>query len=156
MWTRERNTTAVCTCRIAKPVGRKASRLWKMSPTVRWRVVKRITRVITDPIKRNSLRSLNKSWKSALNFFLPMETICSSKVLELVNCIQYDRFIFKRYKNFRVWTITFKMIIIATMTSHDRPYTWNQKTNLQTWAWKAYYFKTQYSQGLQIHFHWAK
>jgi hypothetical protein len=86
----------VHTCRIAKPVGRKASRLWKMSPTVRWRVVNRITRVITDPIKRNSLRSLNMSWKSALNFFLPMETICGSKALELVNCIPHDKFIFKK------------------------------------------------------------
>lgn len=64
------------TCSRAHPVGRKASKLWKMSPTVRWRVVNRITRITRNPINRNILRSLNINWKSALNFFLPLETIC--------------------------------------------------------------------------------
>lgn len=54
----------------------KANRLAKMSPTVRLRNVNRMTRVTTDPINRKSFRSLNISWKSALNFFLPMDTIC--------------------------------------------------------------------------------
>lgn len=60
----------------AHPVGMKASRLANMSPTVRLRTVNRIPRVTTEPMNRKSLRSLNINWKSALNFFLPMDTIC--------------------------------------------------------------------------------
>jgi len=64
----------------AHPVGMKASRLAKMSPTVRSRTVKSTTTVTMDPIKRSNFRRRNINWKSALNFFLPMETICSPKL----------------------------------------------------------------------------
>lgn len=59
---------------MAHPVGAKARKLANMSPTVRCRRVKRMARVPTDPMNKNSLRSRNISWKSALNFFLPIDT----------------------------------------------------------------------------------
>ena len=55
-------------------MGMKARMLAKMSETVRLRRVKRIPRIPTDPRNTISLRILNMSWKSALNFFLPMDT----------------------------------------------------------------------------------
>lgn len=73
------------TCRRAHPVGKKASRLAKMSPTVRLRKVNIRTRVTTDPINRNNFKSLNTSWKSALNFFPPMDIIFSSKTHHLTS-----------------------------------------------------------------------
>lgn len=71
------HTDRAHTCRIAHPVGMKANMLAKMSPTVRLRKAKKITRVTMIPINKKNLRSLNNSWKSALNFFLPMDTICN-------------------------------------------------------------------------------
>jgi hypothetical protein len=59
---------------MAHPVGAKARKLANMSPTVRWRRVKSMARVPTDPMNKNNLRRRNISWKSALNFFLPIET----------------------------------------------------------------------------------
>lgn len=73
------------TCRRAQPVGKKASRLAKMSPTVRLRKVNIRTRVTMDPINRNNFKSLNTSWKSALNFFPPMDIIFSSKTHHLTS-----------------------------------------------------------------------
>lgn len=64
----------------AQPVGKKASKLTKMSPTVRLRKIKSTAMVTTNPMKRNNFRSLNISWKSALNLFLPMDTTCKSYV----------------------------------------------------------------------------
>lgn len=61
----------------------KASKLAKMSPTVRLRNAKSMPRVTMNPINRNNLRSLNMSWKSALNFFLPIDTICKTPVKKL-------------------------------------------------------------------------
>nr|GMC62999.1 hypothetical protein Iba_chr02cCG9170 [Ipomoea batatas] len=63
---------ACATSRIAHPVGRKASKLAKISPTVRLKNANKMTRVTMNPMKRNNFRSLNISWKSALNFFLPI------------------------------------------------------------------------------------
>lgn len=68
----------MCTWRRAHPVGRKANKLEKMSPTVRLRNTNIITSVTINPMNRISFRSLNISWKSALNFFLPIDTICKT------------------------------------------------------------------------------
>lgn len=67
---------SICTCKIAHPVGMNASKLAKMSPMVSPRNWKRITSVTMNPINRNNFRSRNISWKSALNFFRPIDTIC--------------------------------------------------------------------------------
>lgn len=58
----------------AHPVGKKANKQTKMSPAVRCRNTKK-TRVPMKPMNNKSFRSLNISWKSAPNFFLPMDTI---------------------------------------------------------------------------------
>ena len=60
----------------------KARRLAKMSPTVRWRRRKRVAKAPMVPMKRNNFSNRNMSWKSALNFFLPMETTCNKEVSE--------------------------------------------------------------------------
>jgi hypothetical protein len=62
----------------AHPVGAKARKAAKMSPTVRLRRENRMPRVPTKPMNSSSLRSLNMSWKSALNFFLPIDTTFST------------------------------------------------------------------------------
>jgi len=64
----------------AHPVGKKANKQTKMSPAVRCRNTKKTTRVLMKPMNNKSFRSLNISWKSALNFFLPMDTICSHNI----------------------------------------------------------------------------
>lgn len=60
----------------AHPVGKKASRLANMSPTVRSRRVNINTKPAMKPINKNDFKRRNISWKSALNFFLPIDTIC--------------------------------------------------------------------------------
>jgi hypothetical protein len=59
---------------MAHPVGAKAMKLVNKSPTVRWRRVKRMASVPTDPVNKKNVRSQNISWKFALNLFLPIDT----------------------------------------------------------------------------------
>lgn len=66
------------TCRRAHPVGKKPSKLAKISPVVSSRNFKQMISPTMKAMNRNSFRSLNINWKSALNCFLPMETICRS------------------------------------------------------------------------------
>lgn len=70
-------TTKRSTCINAQPVGIKARRLTKMSPIVRLSRVNIKTSMTIIPINRKNLRRRNISWKSALNVFLPKDTICS-------------------------------------------------------------------------------
>lgn len=69
-----------CTCRRAHPVGKKPSKLAKISPIVSSRNFMQMISPTTNAMNRNSFKSLNISWKSALNFFLPMDTICGSEI----------------------------------------------------------------------------
>lgn len=61
----------------AHAVGKKAKRLTKISPIVRLSRVNIKPMATMAPININNLRRRNINWKSALNCFLPKDTICS-------------------------------------------------------------------------------
>lgn len=110
------------TCIIAHAVGKKAKRLAKMSPTVRLSRVNIKHRATMAPINRNNFRRRNINWKSALNFFLPMDTICSFRCHQLLkslsNTCRKNGFIWNELYDHQI--LTFKITMTATITSQDR------------------------------------
>ena len=76
-----------------------------MSPTVRLSSVNIKHRATMAPINRNNLRRRNINWKSALNFLLPEDTICSFQCHQLIK---------NHYQAKAEKMLSFKMNILIT------------------------------------------
>jgi hypothetical protein len=94
-----------------------------MSPVVRLSRVNIKVMETMAPINRNNLRRRNINWKSALNCFLPMDTICSFRCHQLIKLLLSGI----RRKNasiqkkvFVPQIPTFKIIMTASITIQER------------------------------------